>query len=70
MGFEKNPLEINKKIQAQDPSEKINLGEGVAKRPTYISVKIEPGMKKNVVELLKEYKDYFAWDYKEILGLS
>lgn len=40
------------------------------KIPTYISAKIEPSMKKKVVELLKEFKDCFSWDYNKMPGLS
>lgn len=46
------------------------MGERAVKRPMYISAKIEPIMKEKVVELLKEFKDCFAWDYNEMLGLS
>lgn len=53
LGFEKDTQETNKKIQAQDPLEEVDLGGGAVKRSTYISVKIEPGMKTKVVELLK-----------------
>ena len=41
------------------------MGDGAVKRPTYISDKVELGMKKKVVKLLKEFNDYFAWDYKK-----
>lgn len=46
------------------------MGDGAVKRPTYIIVKVEPGMKKKVVELLKEFKECFAWDYDKMSGLS
>lgn len=35
------------------------------KIPTYISVKVDPYLKEQVVNLLKEFKDYFVWDYNE-----
>jgi len=50
--------------------EKIDLGDGSIKRPTYISFKIGPKFKVQIVALLKKYKDCFAWDYNEMLGLS
>ena len=37
-------------------------------------VKISKGLleeeKRRLIALLKEYKDVFAWDYEEILGLD
>ncbi|XP_050896003.1 uncharacterized protein LOC127102699 [Lathyrus oleraceus] len=55
---------------AQDPLEEVDLGEGVIKRPTYISANIHPQLKIEVVQLLREFKDCFAWDYDEMPGLS
>jgi len=45
------------------------LGNGSIKRPTYISSKIGPKFKVQIVALLKKYKDRFAWDYNEMPGL-
>jgi len=45
LGFEKDPFLSAKKIQAQDPLEEIDLGDGSIKRPTYISSKIGPEFK-------------------------
>jgi len=70
LGFEKDPSLENKKIQAQDPLEEIDLGDGSVKRPTYVSSKIGPDFKIRVTVLLRKYKDCFAWDYSEMLGLS
>ena len=41
-----------------------------AKRITYISAKLNPGLKQEVIEVLKRNKDCFAWDYDEIPGLK
>ena len=57
-------------MQAQDPLEEINLGDGVTKRPTHISIKVGSKMKVKSIEVLKEYKDYFSWNYGEIPGLD
>jgi len=70
LGFEKDPMGSEKKIQAQDPLTEIDLGDGSSKRPTYISAKIEEDLKVPLIELLKEFKDCFAWDYNEMPGLS
>lgn len=70
LGFEKDPLATNIKMLDQDPLKEVDLGEGVIKMPTYISANIHPQLKIEVVQLLREFKDYFSWDYDEISGLS
>jgi len=70
LGFEEDPLGSTTKMRAQDPLEEVNLGDGPIKRPTYVSAKVTKEFKERIVELLKEYKDCFAWDYNEMPGLS
>ena len=70
MGFEKDLLASSAKMLAQDPLEEIDLGDGSIKRITYISAKLDPKVKTRVIELLKENKDCFAWDYDEMPGLK
>lgn len=70
LGFERNPLAPNMKMITHDPLEEIDLGEGMVKRLTYISVNLGPELRFKVIQLLKEYKDCVAWDYNEMPGLS
>src|ERR1044072_7239915 len=70
LGFERDPNISTKRMQAQDPLEEVDLGDGEIKNPTYISAKIDPDLKNEMVCLLKEFKDCFAWDYNEMPGLS
>jgi len=70
LGLEKDSSLGNKKIQAQDPLEEIDLGDGSVKRPTYVSSKIGPNFKVRLMALLRKYKDCFSWDYNEMSGLS
>ncbi len=70
LGFEKDPSNINHKMQAQDTLQEIDIGDGLTKRPTYISANINSDFKTKLIELLQEYKDCFAWDYNEMPGLS
>ena len=56
-------MATNIKMLDQDPLEEIDLGEGLTKRPTYITTNISPKLKVEVILLLKECKDCFAWDY-------
>jgi hypothetical protein len=70
LGFEKDPVTSSAKMLAQDPLEEIDLGDGSAKRITYISAKLDPKLKVRVIELLRKNKDCFAWDYNEMPGLK
>ncbi|WJX39864.1 hypothetical protein P8452_27372 [Trifolium repens] len=70
LGFERDPINETPKMQAQDPLEEIDIGNGSVKRPTYISANIRPDLKEKLVQLLKEFSDCFAWDYNEMPGLS
>ena len=48
----------------------LNLGTDEEPRPTYISASLTPEEEKQYFDLLSEYKDVFAWSYKEMLGLD
>jgi len=70
LGFEEDPNGSTTKIRAYNPLEEVDLGDGSIKRPNYISAKITTGFRNQIVELLKDYKDCFAWDYNEMPGLK
>ena len=70
LGFEKDLLADGVRMLAQDPLEEVNLGEGPIKKPTYISAKLDPELRVEVIQLLKEFKDCFAWDYDKMSGLD
>ncbi|XP_059663595.1 uncharacterized protein LOC132309293 [Cornus florida] len=57
------------KADVQDPLLEINLGAEEEHRPTYISDLLEPDFKAELILLLREYKDCFAWNYIEMPGL-
>jgi hypothetical protein len=48
----------------------VDIGIGDKPRPTFISAKLDSECKRQITDLLKEYKDCFAWDYTEMLGLD
>src|SRR6185369_11947949 len=48
-----------------DALEEVDIGDGDRPRPMFISAKLDPEYKHELVELLKEYKDCFAWEYYE-----
>ncbi|CAL2228519.1 unnamed protein product [Prunus armeniaca] len=58
------------KTEVQDPLLEINLGTKDNHRPIYISGLMEPELQAKMEELLREFKDCFAWDYTEMPGLS
>ena len=53
-----------------DPLEKVNLGDGTIPMPTFVNKNLSVEYKADLVKLLKEYIDCFAWDYSEMPGLS
>ena len=53
-----------------DELEEIYIGPRDRPRPTYVSAKLDPEYKQELVDLLKEFKDCFAWEYYEMPGLD
>lgn len=45
LGFEKDRMILTRKMQAQDPLEEVDLGDGKTKRLTYINAKIDLHLK-------------------------
>jgi hypothetical protein len=50
--------------------EEIDIRDGDNIRPTFISTNMDSGFREELIKLLKEYKDCFAWDYSEMPGLD
>jgi hypothetical protein len=50
--------------------EEVDIGNGDKPRPTFISANLESDFREELIKLLKEYKDCFAWDYSEMPGLD
>ncbi|XP_074290302.1 uncharacterized protein LOC141617032 [Silene latifolia] len=53
-----------------DELKELNLGTNEDPRPIYVSVLLTKEEEEEYHKLLVEYKDVFAWSYKEIPGLS
>ena len=53
-----------------DMLEEIDIGDGDRPMSMFISANLDPGYKLELKNLLKEYKDYFAWEYYEMPGLD
>jgi len=61
---------MGKGFMLADELEAVDIGDGDKPRPTYVSAKLDPKYKSELVALLKEYKDCFAWKYYEMPGLD
>jgi hypothetical protein len=57
-------------FMSANPLEEIDIGDGVIHRPTFVNKNLNVDYKNNLVELLREYVDCFAWNYQEMSGLS
>ena len=65
------PLALEDGVQATvDELKKINLGTTEEPWPTFISALLTPIEEEGYLKLLVEYKDVFAWTYKEMPGLN
>ena len=53
-----------------DELEEVDIGPGDRPRPTYISAKLDPEYKQELIDLLKKFKDFFDWEYYEMPGLD
>ena len=53
-----------------DELEEVDIGPGDRPRPTYVSAKLDPKYKRELIDLLKEFKDCFASEYYEMPGLD
>ncbi|CAL2228365.1 unnamed protein product [Prunus armeniaca] len=56
--------------EVEDPLQEINLGTEEDPRPTFISALLKGPLKNELVALLQEFKDCFAWHYHEMPGLD
>ncbi|CAL9012184.1 unnamed protein product [Prunus brigantina] len=55
--------------EVQDPLLEINVGTEAEPRPLFVSQLLNPELAAEIIGLLHEYKDCFAWDYHEMPGL-
>jgi hypothetical protein len=63
-----NPIDrtdgkLGRGFMSVDKLEEIEIGDGDKPRPTFISANLDPSFREELIKLLKEYKDFFAWDY-------
>ena len=53
-----------------DELEEVDIGPRDRPRPTYVSANLNPEYKRELIDLLKEFRDCFAWEYYEMPGLD
>ena len=53
-----------------DSLEKVDIGDGSVPRPTFVNANLSTEYKADLIKLLKEYVDCFAWSYSEMPCLS
>ncbi|KAL0295618.1 UNVERIFIED_CONTAM: Transposon Tf2-12 polyprotein [Sesamum angustifolium] len=65
------PAELEEGTKATiDELKEVNLGDIENPRPIYISASLTHGEEGTYIALLNEFKDVFAWSYKEMSGLD
>ena len=63
--------EKDAQVVAEEELEEVDLGSGSQQpRPISISASLTEKEKSELILLLKEFKDVFAWDYIEMPGLD
>ena len=67
-----NPIDgkLGHGFMSADELEKIDIGPGDRPRPTYVSAKLDPEYKQELMGLLKEFEDCFALEYNEMPDLD
>jgi hypothetical protein len=53
-------------LMSANKLEEVDIGNGDKPRPTFISANLESSFREELIKLLREYKDCFAWDYSEM----
>jgi hypothetical protein len=61
---------LGRGFMSADKLEEIDIEDTDKPRPTFISANLESSFREELIKLLKEYKDCFAWDYSEMPDLD
>ena len=65
-----NPKLDDSMAEIEDPLQEVNLGDENEHKPTFFNQLLELELQAKLIELLRKYRDCFAWDYDEMPGLS
>jgi hypothetical protein len=66
----RNIDKLGQGFTSADPLDEIDIGDGKTPRLTFINKTLEVDPRHEMIGLLKEYSDCFAWNYTEMPGLS
>ncbi|KAH0639353.1 hypothetical protein KY290_036614 [Solanum tuberosum] len=65
------PLELEEGVKIIiDPLKEVSLGTNEDPMPTYLSTFLEVDEEISNMDILREYRDIFAWIYVEVYGLN
>ena len=71
VGLSPAPTEMeDERLQPKDLPKEINLNTKEDPRVTHISGLLKEELKKEIIILLRDFRDCFAWDYTNMPGLS
>jgi hypothetical protein len=57
-------------FSSADPLEEIDIGDGITLRPTFVNKNMSLEHKDAIIKFLRDYVDYFAYNYHEMRDLS
>lgn len=63
-------VKLGQGFTSVDILEEVDIGPRDRQCPIFISVKLDLEHKARLIDILKEYKDCFTWEYHEMQGLS
>jgi hypothetical protein len=63
-------IKLGQGFTSADRLEEVDIGNGTIPQPTFVNKNLDPLFKSDLIKLLKEYIDCFAWNYNEMPGLS
>jgi hypothetical protein len=65
-----NLRKLGQGFTSAEPLEKADIGDGTIPRQTFVNKNLDPLFKSELIKLLKEYVDCFAWNYNKMPSLS
>jgi hypothetical protein len=61
---------LGQDFSSTDPLEEIDIGDGITPRLTFVNKNLFLEHKDAIIKLIRNYVDCFAWNYREMHGLS
>ena len=65
------PSQLGESYDGPEDAKQVDLAEpGEEPKPVYIATDLTPEEEELLIDTLKEYKDVFAWSYKDLKGVD